>query len=72
MEPVGSVHYLYGDPWLDKKGLAKELGCSVSFIEKRTREGLPSRLFAGRRQYRLRSAESWLREHGHLVEDAGA
>lgn len=69
---MGEVVYLYGDPWLDKKGLARELGCSVSFIEKRTREGLPSRLFAGRRQYRLRAAEQWLRDNGHLVENPGA
>lgn len=69
---MGDVIYVDWGAWLDKKQLAQELGCSVSYVQKRTAEGMPSRLFAGKRQYRKRPCETWLAEHGYLVEDAGA
>lgn len=69
---MGEVIYLYGDPWLDKKGLARELGVSVSFVEKRMRDGLPSRMMGNKRQFRLRAAEAFLRENGFLIEEEGA
>lgn len=57
------------EPWLTKRQLSGYLGRSVRWVEARTQEGLPSRLLAGRRQYRVSECETWLREHGHL-EDA--
>lgn len=51
---------------LTKRELAEELRCSVRFIEYRLKDGLPSEMFAGRRQFLLSEVEPWLRRNGHM------
>lgn len=69
---LGEVLYLsdYREPWVSKKQLAQELNVTTRYLEYRQSEGMPSRLMAGRRQYRRSVVEGWLREHGHLKEGA--
>jgi predicted DNA-binding transcriptional regulator AlpA len=55
------------EPWLDKHELAAELGCSVSWIEKRMAPGwvgdrLPSKIRFGRRMFRLSAVLTYLGE----------
>jgi predicted DNA-binding transcriptional regulator AlpA len=54
------------EPWLDKKALAKHLGCSVSWVEKRMAEGMTHALFAGRVKFKASEVERWLEERGYL------
>lgn len=54
------------EPWLDKRGLARHLSCSVRWIELRIREGLPHAYIAGRAKFRVSEVEAWLESHGHL------
>lgn len=66
---MGEVIQFRRDPWLTKRELARQLGCSVRYLEYRLSEGMPSRLFAGRRQMRQSAVESWLTANGHLRRD---
>lgn len=58
------------EPWISKNVLASYLSCSKRWVEQRTSEGMPSRLLAGKRAYRVSEVEDWLRETGHLQEGA--
>jgi hypothetical protein len=58
----------YREPWITKRRLAEELGVTTRYLEYRMSEGMPSRMLAGRRQYRRSVVESWLRDNGHLRE----
>lgn len=54
------------EPWLDKKALAKHLGCGVRFIEYRIEQGMPHAVIAGRCKFRASEVEPWLEQHGFL------
>lgn len=71
MRPLGEVISLFTktEPWIDKRVLASTLGVSKRWVEQRLSEGLPSRLVAGKRVFRLSVVESWLEEHGHIQEE---
>lgn len=56
------------EPWLDKRGIAAHLGCSVSWVEKRMAEGMPHSLIAGRCKYRASQVEPWLEQHGYIEQ----
>jgi hypothetical protein len=56
------------EPWMDKRRLAAHLGCSVSWVEKRSAEGMPHSLIAGRCKYRASQVELWLERHGYLEQ----
>jgi hypothetical protein len=55
------------EPWLDKRGLAEYLSCSLRSIETALAEGLPSTRIFGRPKFKPSEAEAWLEEHGHLI-----
>jgi hypothetical protein len=61
---VADVAHL--EPWLDKRGLAAHLGCSISWIEKRCASGMPHSLIAGRVKFRASTVEPWLEARGLL------
>jgi hypothetical protein len=54
------------EPWLDKRGLAKHLTCSVRSIERAMVVGLPHAVIFGRAKFRASEAEAWLERHGDL------
>ena len=60
-----SVHEL--EPWLDKRGLAAHLGCSVSWVEKKAAAGMPHTVIAGRVKFRVSAVEPWLEARGLMV-----
>jgi phage terminase Nu1 subunit (DNA packaging protein) len=57
---------------LDKKGLARHLGCSTRTIENRMREGMPTlgpdRF--GRQRYDLAAVEAWMGSRDRIARDA--
>jgi hypothetical protein len=55
------------EPWLDKRGLAEHLACSVRSIQTALTEGLPHAVIFGRVKFRVSEVEPWLEAHGHLV-----
>ena len=54
------------EPWLDQKGLAEHLACSVRWIRYRMAEGMPHAMIGGRPKYRASEVEAWLEAHGQL------
>lgn len=54
------------EPWLDKRGLAEHLRCSVRSIEQAMTDGMPYSLIFGRAKFRVSEVEPWLEAHGHL------
>jgi hypothetical protein len=46
--------------WLSKKQFAKLVGRSTRWLELRVREGLPSEMRNGRRQFLPRDAQPWI------------
>ncbi|HEX9108127.1 MAG TPA: hypothetical protein VF832_12880, partial [Longimicrobiales bacterium] len=54
----------YLEPWLDKRGLAHHLACSVRWIERRMEDGMPHTHIAGRAKFRVSEVEPWLERHG--------
>lgn len=48
------------EPWLDKKGIAQHLACSVRWIERRMEAGMPHAHIAGRAKFRASEVEEWL------------
>jgi hypothetical protein len=58
------------EPWLDKRGLASHLACSVRSVEHALAEGMPHATIFGRIKFRVSDVEPWLEDHGHL-ERAG-
>ena len=62
------------EPWLDKRGLAEHLACSVRSIQTALAEGMPHAVIFGRVKFQVPAVEQWLEERGHLVrqgEDPG-
>jgi hypothetical protein len=59
------------EPWLDKRGLAAHLACSVRSVEGAMAEGLPYAVIFGRAKFRASEAETWLERLGHLRPQGG-
>jgi len=55
------------EPWLDKRGLAQHLACSVRSIQTALAEGMPHAIIFGRVKFRVSEVEPWLEARGHLV-----
>lgn len=58
-------------PRLDKPGFAEHLSMSVSWVEKRAKEGMPSETISGRVRFEPAEAEEWLRRHGFIKSKGG-
>jgi hypothetical protein len=54
------------DRWLDKRGLAEHLSCSVRSIEAAMKRGMPYAVIFGRAKFRASEVEAWLERHGDL------
>ena len=65
----GQIAHL--EPWLDKRGLAEHLSCSVRSIQTALAEGMPHTVIFGRTKFRVSEVEPWLEEHGYLVRHGG-
>ena len=48
------------EPWLDKRGLADHLACSVRSIETALAEGMPHAVIFGRPKFQVSEVEPWL------------
>jgi hypothetical protein len=59
------------EPWLDKRGLAQHLSCSVRSIEHAVAGGLPHAVIFGRVKFQVPTVEAWLEHHGHLIRREG-
>ena len=53
--------------WLDKRGLAEHLSCSVRSIQTGLAEGMPHAVIFGRVKFQVSEVEPWLEAHGYLV-----
>ena len=58
---------LTAEPWLDKRGLASYLACSVRSVETALAEGMPHARIFGRPKFKPSEVEPWLEAHGYLV-----
>lgn len=54
------------EPWLDKRGLAAHLSCSVRSIEFAITDGMPHAIIFGRVKFQASEVESWLKHTGRL------
>jgi hypothetical protein len=54
------------EPWVDKKGLADHLACSVRSIDLAVADGMPYAILMGRKKFQLSEVERWLEAHGRL------
>lgn len=59
------------EPWLDKRGLAEHLACSVRSIEFAVAAGMPHAIIFGRVKFRASEAEQWLEDTGRLQRRGG-
>jgi hypothetical protein len=48
------------EPWVDERAVARHFGASERTIRRWRALGMPSRLFAGLRRYRISECEAWL------------
>jgi hypothetical protein len=55
------------EPWLDKRGLAEHLACSVRSIQTALAEGVPHAVIFGRIKFRVSEVEPWLQSRGYLT-----
>jgi hypothetical protein len=62
---------LLPEPWLDKRGLADHLACSVRSIQTALTEGMPHAVIFGRCKFRVSEVEPWLEAHHYLVRHGG-
>jgi len=58
-------------PWLDKRGLAQHLACSVRSIDNAIADGLPHAVIFGRVKFQAADVEQWLEQHGYLTRRNG-
>lgn len=58
--------------WLDKRGLAEHLACSVRSIDTAIAEGMPHAIIFGRVKFQVPEVEAWLVESGHLQRRGNA
>lgn len=54
------------DPWLDKRGIAQHLACSIRSIEYAMDEGMPHTIIFGRPKFQAAQVETWLAHTGKL------
>jgi hypothetical protein len=54
------------EPWLDKRGLAAHLSCSVRSVETALAAGMPHAVIFGRPKLRASEVEPWLERTGRL------
>ena len=54
------------NPWLDKRGLAEHLACSVRSIEFAVADGMPHAVIFGRVKFQVPEVEAWLEQTGRL------
>jgi hypothetical protein len=54
------------EPWLDKRGLAQHLACSVRSVELAVAAGMPHAVIFGRVKFHASEAEAWLEQAGRL------
>jgi hypothetical protein len=54
------------EKWLDKRGLAEHLSCSVRSIQTALAEGMPHTIIFGRVKFHATAVEEWLEANGHL------
>lgn len=59
------------EPWIDRRGLADYLGCSVRWLEDRQKDGIPHAILAGRIKYKVSRVEPWLEANGYLKVHEG-
>lgn len=59
------------EPWLDKRGLADHLSCSVRSIQGALAGGMPHAIIFGRVKFRISEVEPWLEARGHLIRSGG-
>ena len=52
--------------WLDKRGLAEHLCCSVRSIQVALAEDMPHAVIFGRVKFRVSEVEPWLEARGYL------
>lgn len=57
--------------WLDKRGIAEHLACSVRSIELAVAEGMPHAVIFGRVKFQVADVEAWLEQRGHLQRRGG-
>jgi hypothetical protein len=55
------------EPWLDKRGLAEHLCCSVRSIQTALAEGMPHAVIFGRVKFQVSQVEPWLEARGYLI-----
>jgi hypothetical protein len=60
------MFFAVGDPWLDKRAIAKHFGCLVRSIEYAVTEGLPHAIVFGRPKFQIPHVEAWLERTGRL------
>lgn len=68
---VGNVVMLPKGRRLNKKHFALHLDMSVSWVEKRAQEGMPSEKISGRVRFEPVESEEWLRTHGFIKAKGG-
>ena len=59
-------------PWLDKRGLAAHLACSVRKVEYMVAAGMPHAIIFGRPRFQALEVEAWLEQTGRLERRGGA
>ena len=57
-------HPAVSERWLDKRGLAAHLACSVRSIETALTEGMPHAVIFGRVKFQASEVEAWLEQAG--------
>jgi hypothetical protein len=57
--------------WLDKRGLADHLACSVRSIDNAIADGMPHAIIFGRVKFQPADVEAWLEQHGYLQRRNG-
>jgi hypothetical protein len=57
--------------WLDKRGLAEHLSCSVRSIQSALADGMPHAVIFGRVKFKVSEVEPWLEARGHIVRSNG-
>jgi hypothetical protein len=62
---------MHAEPWLDKRGLADHLACSVRSIETALAGGLPHAVIFGRPKFKVSIVEPWLERHGYIERPDG-
>ena len=57
------------EPFITKQQLANHLGFSVSWVERRVKEGMPSYMVGSRRRFQRSQAIGWLIQQGEVNGD---